>query len=247
MLCKMPSIPSRTISCIICAYNEADRIENILKAVVDHPLLSEIVVVNDGSTDSTKSLLSTYASVRTISYSPNRGKTYALGRGIQETTGDLIMLLDADLSGVSSEDITRLAEPVLNGTGDMSISLRSNSLALYRFIKLDFVSGERVIPRELALALMKASAQLPRWGGEVFMNTLIIKDKLRIAVVFWPKVVNIRKYVKAGSIAGMREELRMIRDALQTTGILGALTQNIQLLRLKVKTTTQTTSPQKTK
>jgi glycosyltransferase involved in cell wall biosynthesis len=232
----MASIPTRTISCIICAYNEADRIENILHAVVDHPLLSEIIVVNDGSTDSTSSLLSTYATVRTISYSPNRGKTYALGRGIQETTGELVMLLDADLSGVSSEDISRLAAPVLSGIADVSISLRRNSLGIYRFIKLDFVSGERVIPRSLANTLMESSAKLPRWSGEAFMNKLIIQHKLRIAVVAWPTVFNIRKYVKAGRKAGLREEARMIRDALQTTGVLGSVTQNIQLLRLKVKT-----------
>ena len=236
----MASIPSRTISCIICAYNEADRIANILKAVVDHPLLFEIVVVNDGSTDTTNSLLSTYKSVRTISYSPNKGKTYALGRGIKETSGELIMLLDADLSGVSADDITRLADPVLTGIADVSISLRSNSLGIYRFMKLDFVSGERVISRGLADTLMEASAKLPRWSGEAFMNNLIIKNKLRVAVVFWPTVLNIRKYVKAGRIAGMREEARMIRDALQTTGVFGAITQNIQLMRLKIKTPTHT-------
>ena len=41
--------------------------------------------------------------------------------------------------------------------------------------------------------------------------------------------------MKAGTLAGMREEARMIRDALQTTGVFGALTQNLQLLRLKIK------------
>ena len=43
------------ISCVVCAYNEADRIRRILDAVHDHPALAEVIVVNDGSTDDTRS------------------------------------------------------------------------------------------------------------------------------------------------------------------------------------------------
>ena len=137
------------ISCVVCAYNEADRIRRILEAVHDHPALAEVIVVNDGSTDDTEAILNDYPAIRAISYTPNRGKTYALTRGIAAATGDYLMFLDADLAGVNAADIQALAEPVIGGRAEVSISLRRNSLAPYRWNGLDFVSGERVIPAQL--------------------------------------------------------------------------------------------------
>jgi len=220
------------ISCVVCAYNEEHRIRNILDAVDRHPALAEIIVVNDGSTDQTEALLATYPSVKVISYSPNRGKTYALSRGIAAAAHDHLMLLDADLAGVTPGDIDALAAPVIGGEADVSISLRSNSLAIYRATGLDFVSGERVIPATLLKDAVETMQRLPRWGGEAFMNELIIQRRLRLAVVYWPKVVNVRKYAKLGRWRGMLSELSMMRDAINVLSLGGVLRQNLALLRL---------------
>ena len=139
------SSPAR-ISCIVCAYNEADRIRHILDAVYRHPMLYEIIVVNDGSTDDTAAMLANYPEIRVLSYSPNRGKTYAMNQGVAAAGGDYLMFLDADLAGVTPADVSALARPVANGLTDVSISLRANSLLIYQAVGLDFVSGERVIP-----------------------------------------------------------------------------------------------------
>lgn len=224
--------PTKGISCVVCAYNEEHRIRNILDAVEDHPALAEVIVVNDGSTDQTEALLATYPGVKVISYSPNRGKTYALSRGIAAAAHDHIMLLDADLAGVTPSDIDALAAPVIGGEADVSISLRSNSLAIYRAIGLDFVSGERVIPASLLRDAVEEMQRLPRWGGEAFMNELIIRRKMRLAVVFWPKVVNVRKYTKLGRLRGMLSELSMMRDAVNVLSVGGVFRQNASLLRL---------------
>src|ERR1019366_1654830 len=119
------------ISCIVCAYNEADRIKNILDAAVGHPTLLEVIVVNDGSTDATDALLQTYPSVRVVSYRPNRGKTYAMSLGVAAARGDQLMFLDADLAGLTGLDIERLAAPVRRGAAEVTMSLRRNSLGLY--------------------------------------------------------------------------------------------------------------------
>jgi glycosyltransferase involved in cell wall biosynthesis len=224
--------PAARISCIVCAYNEAERIRYILDAVYRHPWLTEVIVVNDGSTDDTEAALSCYPDVRLISYTPNRGKTHALCRGIAAARGDYLMLLDADLTGVSAEDIEALAEPVVSGRAEVSISLRRNSLALYRLLGLDFVSGERVIPAWMVAQSDEAMECLPRWGGEAYLNDLIIGLGLSVAVVDWPRVFNIRKYAKLGAWRGMVAELAMVSDALRVLSPLGVVRQNLALLRL---------------
>jgi hypothetical protein len=223
------------ISCIICAYNESGRIGAILLAVKDHPLLHEVIVVNDGSSDDTLSYLEEYPELHLITYPENKGKTYALSRGIDASEGELIMLLDADLTGITAEDVSALAAPVLDGSAQVSISMRSNSLWIYRMLGLDFVSGERVLPRTLLSDGIIAMQALPRWGGEAFINNLIIKHKLRMAVVKWPHVYNVRKYEKVGAWQGFLEETRMIGDALSVLTVWGTVTQNLGLLRLKIR------------
>ncbi|MGH6957232.1 MAG: glycosyltransferase family 2 protein [Caulobacteraceae bacterium] len=222
----------RGISCVVCAYNEADRIRSILDVIVEHPALSEVIVVNDGSTDATEALLASYPAVRALSHTPNRGKTYALSRGIAAARFEHLMLLDADLLGVTVADIDALAAPVMRGEAEVSISLRSNSLWVYRQLGLDFVSGERVAPKRLLQGAVEAMQRLPRWGGEVYMNELFIRHACRIAVVRWPRVFNIRKYEKVGAWRGALAEMKMVSDAFQVLTPIGVARQNLALLKL---------------
>ena len=219
------------ISCVVCAYNEADRIRNILDVIVGHPALTEVIVVNDGSTDATLALLGSYPSVRVLSHTPNRGKTFALSRGIAAARCEYLMLLDADLAGVTAADIDALAAPVMRGEAEVSLSLRRNSLWIYRQVGLDFVSGERVAPKRLLIGAVEAMQRLPRWGGEVYMNEIFIRHGCRIAVVKWPRVLNIRKYQKAGFWRGTLAEAKMIADATRVLTPIGLVRQNLALLR----------------
>ena len=220
------------ISCIVCVYNEGHRLRDILSAVDGHPALKEVIVVDDGSTDGVDALLKTYPNVRVITYGPNRGKTYAMSRGVAAATGELLMFLDADLSGLGGQEIDRLAAPIRAGRADVSISLRRNSLPLYRLIGLDFVSGERVIPAWLVRDQVAVMEALPRWGGEAFINQRIIEAGLRIEVVDWPRVTNIRKHRKVGHIRGVLAEGQMVGDAVQVLSPIGLISQNIALLNL---------------
>ena len=217
---------------MVCAYNEAERIRRILGAVHNHPALAEVIVVNDGSTDDTEAVLNDYPNIRAISYAPNRGKTHALTRGIAAATGDYLMFLDADLAGVTAADVQALADPVIGGRAQVSISLRRNSLPPYRWLGLDFVSGERVIPAQLMDQAVEAMEQLPRWGCEAFINDLIIQEGLSIAVVDWPTVFNTPKSAKRGPWQGMVGELEMIRDAVGFLSPMGVVRQNLALLML---------------
>jgi glycosyltransferase involved in cell wall biosynthesis len=226
------TMANEQISCLICAFNEAARIDAILAAVTTHPLIGQVIVVDDGSTDGTAERVAAYPGVTLISYGENRGKTYALARGVAAARGDFLMLLDADLAGLGAADIEALARPVLSGAADVSLSLRSNSLGVYRMLGLDFISGERVMPTALLSAVARAMEDLPRWGGEVFINQLIIDHALRVSVVDWPGVKNTRKADKVGPWQGALDEIGMMQSALKVLSPLGVVRQNLALLKL---------------
>src|SRR5687768_14289316 len=115
------------ISCVICAYNEAGRIGAVLDAVANHPLLDEVIVVDDGSAAGTAATVRARDGVSLISPWPNGGKTRALARGVAAAKGRYIMLLDADLDGLTGAAVDQLAAPVLAGRAGASISLRGDS------------------------------------------------------------------------------------------------------------------------
>src|SRR5208282_4684688 len=82
MLSKSAPDRSVRISCIICAFNEAPRIAAVLAVASEHPLLYEVIVVDDGSTDSTTEIVKLFPSVKLISYPVNRGKSFAMATGV---------------------------------------------------------------------------------------------------------------------------------------------------------------------
>lgn len=237
--------PDRRLSCIICAFNEAPRIGAVLAVASVHPLLDEVIVVDDGSTDGTSEIVRSFPSARLISYARNRGKSCAMAAGIAAATNDFLILLDADLKGLVADNVTALAAPVLSGRADVSISLRRNSLPIYRAMGIDFVSGERVIRKELLSEALIDMRGLPRFGIEAFMNERIIARKLSIAVVRWPRVTQARKTEKMGRWRGIWAECRMLRDVLQVAHPLAAISQTYHMHSLRIPVDQRSTVEEK--
>ncbi|HEV8601462.1 MAG TPA: glycosyltransferase [Patescibacteria group bacterium] len=82
-------MPQIKVSCIIPTFNESARVAGVLEAVVGHQLVSEVIVINDGSKDNTEEILRTRPGIKLISYQPNRGKSHAIMMGIKAAKNDL--------------------------------------------------------------------------------------------------------------------------------------------------------------
>ncbi|MCB6179785.1 glycosyltransferase [Rhodobacter sp. Har01] len=225
-------MPAR-LSCILPAFNEAPRIGAVLRNVRGHPLIDEVIVVDDGSTDGTAAVVAGFAGVRLIALPQNGGKSAAIAAGVQAARHDLLLFLDSDLLGLTPAQLTGLIRPVLTGQAEVSISLRRNAPLPWRLIGLDYISGERVVPRRL-LPGPAAMAALPRFGLEVAMNAVWIAARARIAVVRWPGVDSPYKHAKRGRLAGIVADLRMLRDIFATVPLPRVAVQVWHMRRLSL-------------
>ncbi len=220
-----------SFSCIIPAYNEAQRIGKVLDAIMHHPDLTEIIVVDDCSTDDTAKQ-ARLRGVTVIQLAQNRGKTGAVAEGISAATGSHLLLLDGDLMGLKADDITALIIPIQQHQAEATISLRCNSPLLWRMIGLDYISGERVFARDVVAKHLDELASLPHFGLEVWLNHQWITQNVRLRVVKWPGVRSPCKASKMGWLRGLKADMAMMRDIFRTVSLREILRQIWTLLNL---------------
>ncbi len=225
---------STKVSCVIPAYNEGKRILCVLAAALENEWVDEVIVVDDGSTDGTKKMLEKKEGIHFISYAKNRGKSFAVMTGLKRAKNDLILMLDSDLLGLTSDDITRLILPVIEGRADMSMTTRQNSLLIYKLLGMDFVSGERVFHKKI-LGDLDLIGKLRGFGLEAYINKIVVKKRLRLKVVYWDHVITPRKSVKLGWWAGTVGDFKMFLEMVATIGLLGVLSQIFKMRSLRVK------------
>lgn len=150
----------KSLGIIIPCYNEEGNIEECVARIPKMPWPTEIIVVNDGSKDNTqevvKNIVKKRKNVKLVSYEKNGGKGYAFRKGLEKSTADVVIILDADMTS-PPESIPEIVKPIFEG-------------------KADFVNGSRLVyPME------KGSMKWLHIPGNkmfAFLVSWVIKQKL---------------------------------------------------------------------
>ena len=137
---------------IIAAFNEEGTIGDVLSVLTRSPLIDEVIVVSDGSTDRTVAIARQF-DVTVVALHENHGKGHAMRVGVDYASNDNLFFCDGDMYDVSDEHVEALVTPVVRGDCDMNIGIRHRGPVLNFFhLKMKcgpVLSGIRVMKRHV--------------------------------------------------------------------------------------------------
>lgn len=206
-----------TVSVIVPVYNEETTVSRVVESLLSSPFFTEVVCVNDGSTDrSLKELEKFGEDITLIHFVENQGKGQAMAAGIERATGDLVTFIDADLTNLTDDHIETLLSPILRGDADVVLGYAKRgempNLAAH-------LTGQRVYYREDLLPYLDQIAP-SRFGVEVLLNDLF-QDK-QVVMLPLQDLVGLTKAEKRSLLLAVREYLEEANEIIS------------QLMRMKM-------------
>lgn len=201
------------IAAVVPAYNEENTIAEVVKALVDSPSIEEVIVVSDGSQDSTATIAAKMGAV-VVNLPENRGKGGAMLVGLKQTDADYILFLDADLIGLKQVHIDSLLAPILNGSAEVTLGVfkkgRVSTDLAQKFAP--YLSGQRVIKTSLLRQVQ--DLEIARFGVEVALTRFAENNDINYETVELRDLSHVMKEEKLGFWKGLGARMKMYREII---------------------------------
>jgi glycosyltransferase involved in cell wall biosynthesis len=164
------------VSVIVPTFNEEEAIASDLEVILETMQASrwdyEVIVVNDGSTDSTAEIVRGFADrgVKLLEHRENRGGGFSRNTGIKAATGDVVMVTDGD-GTYPNQDMPKLLEIMEEEDLDMVVGARTKEAGTMRFLRMrakwfirklaEWLSGFSIPDLNSGLRAMKKDVFMP--------------------------------------------------------------------------------------
>jgi glycosyltransferase involved in cell wall biosynthesis len=213
------------VTCLIPCFNERERIAGVLDVIVGTANITQVICVDDGSTDGTADFIQRHwPEVEVVRLLQNVGKTAAIKYGLKYVQHEALLMMDADLQDLrkceleAALDAYRTYDPV-----DMIILRRINSPWFVKWYRSDvLLSGERILKTaDLRQVLYQ---KLKCYQLEVAINRYMLRHKKVVRWMPW-SAMNTYKVDKLGVLDGSRKEFRMYVDIVNYVGFSHMLLQ----------------------
>jgi glycosyltransferase involved in cell wall biosynthesis len=186
------------LSVVVPVYNEQATLGEVVRKLLSVPCLLEIIIVDDCSTDGTgelaRRLADLHPHVRLVQHERNAGKTAALKTGFALTTGQIVIVQDADLE-YDPGDIFGLIRPILEGHADVVFGSRflvrraARVLYFYHYLANKFLTFLSNALTNLNMTDIETGYKAFR--GEIIRNMVIVSSGFGFEVEVTAKVAKL--------------------------------------------------------
>lgn len=196
------------VAAVVPAYNEQETLAAVLAVLKSTPLIHDVIVVSDGSTDGTVEIARAER-VKVIHLRENCGKGTAMAVGVAHTDAPVLVFVDGDILNLSESLMTELIAPVVSGRADMNVGIRHRGLVLdtlhRRFGPL--LSGIRCVRREIFEAVPEG--HLEGFAIETALNWSTRQLGRRLTVTLLYGLKHLVKEKKRGVAPGVLARVEM--------------------------------------
>jgi len=202
------------VSAIIPAYNEEKRIGNVIQSAMKCKLITDIIVVDDGSEDRTFEEASTY-DVKVIKLSKNQGKGEALKNALLYCDSEIVIFLDADLIGLNPGHIESLIFPLINTDTEMTIGIFNSGRFFTSWHQklTPSLSGQRAFKGDLIQDIM--NLEMSGYNAEMAITKLIREKNIKVEHILLEDISHVIKEEKIGFSKGMYCRMKMYKEIIK--------------------------------
>mgnify|MGYP000909570044 CR=1 FL=1 len=203
------------VSAIIPAYNEEKNIGMVLSILTQIEEISEILVINDGSVDKTSEIARMYG-VEVVEFTENHGKSLAMWAGVTRTNAPVVIFLDADLIGLTRQQVKDMILPITNGYADMTLGIFCQGRSMTDLAQriAPYLTGQRAMKRWVLDSLDKEDWQTG-FGIEMTITRLAKTSNIRIMEIPLENTTHAMKEEKMGFVKSVAARARMYWEIIK--------------------------------